>query len=447
MQNSNYKFDYQTLEDLKEDIKKLDLELPIKEELELFNNEISLNYDTIINNRLAVHPMEGTDANKDGSPADLTKRRYKRFARGGAGLLWLEATAINKQGRANEHQFFINCKNIASFSKLVNMLRETAKEQYGENFDPYLVLQLTHAGRFGNNKTILFHEDKMNQISGVEKDLPVISDQELALLEDDYLDAARLAQKAGFDAVDIKACHRYLLSEMLAAHTRSGKYGGSYKNRTRFIKNVVKKIKENIDINLAIRLNMFDSIPYPYGWGTDKDNNMDLSEPRQLVRELVELGMNIFNVTASTPYMKPHINRPYNNPGVNGYRSPEHPLIGINRLVYLARVIKEEIKDNGLVVGTGFSWLRQFAPYIASGMLDKGWADIIGFGREAFAYPDFARDILYNKGFKKNKICLTCGKCTDLKAAREVTGCVVRDREVYLPVYQKMINQDKYSIN
>jgi 2,4-dienoyl-CoA reductase-like NADH-dependent reductase (Old Yellow Enzyme family) len=88
-----------------------------------------------------------------------------------------------------------------------------------------------------------------------------------------------------------------------------------------------------------------------------------------------------------------------------------------------------------LVVGTGFSWLRQFAPNIAAATLDSGWADIIGFGREAFAYPDFAHDILYNNGFKKNNVCLTCGKCTDLKVAKKITGCVVRDKDVYLKPY------------
>lgn len=434
-----YKFNYKSLKDLQKDIEQLNLDMPISRELKICNNKQRINCDSVLNNRLAIHPMEGTDAKADGSPGNLTGRRYKRFAQGGAALIWFEATAVNVQGRANKHQLFLNNSNLGNFSNLVDLVKQTARKKYGDNFNSYLVLQLTHAGRFGENKTILFHEDELDQASGVKEKLSVISDKELESIENDYLKSAVLAKKAGFDAVDIKSCHRYLLSEILAAHTRQGKYGGSYENRTRFVKNVVKKIKGKVDIDLAIRLNIYDSIPYPYGWGTDKENNMDLSEPKRFVKELEQLGVKLFNITASTPYLKPHINRPYDNPGSIGYQPPEHPLIGVHRLLCLSKVVKEEL-DDSLVLGTGFSWLRQFAPYVAAGVLQEGWADVIGFGREAFAYPDFAYDIIHNNGFDKKKVCLTCGKCTDLKAKKKYTGCVVRDRKVYMPVYKNLLN-------
>ena len=429
-----YEFNYKSIGDLKEDINELNLEMKTNKNIDIFNEKINISSNRKIYNRLAVHPMEGTDAKSDGSPSELTKRRYIRFSEGGAGLIWFEATAVNDQGRANEYQLFLKQENLNEFSYLVDLVREKAKDKYGDEYDPYLILQLTHAGRFGENKTIMFHEDSLDKRSDVDPDLPVISDLELESLEDDFLKAAQLAKKAGFDAVDIKSCHRYLLSEMLAAHTRDGKYGGSYENRTRFIKNVVKKIKSNVDIDLSIRLNIFDSIPYPYGWGTDKDNKMDLEEPKKFVKELAEIGVKIFNITASTPYIKPHISRPFNKSGKSDYQAPEHPLVGVDRLIKLGKIIKNELNDS-LVVGTGFSWLRQFAPNIAAATLDSGWADIIGFGREAFAYPDFAHDILYNNGFKKSNVCLTCGKCTDLKVAKKITGCVVRDKDVYLKPY------------
>jgi len=106
-------------------------------------------------------------------------------------------------------------------------------------------------------------------------------------------------------------------------------------------------------------------------------------------------------------------------------------------MIYLAKEIQETV-EKSVVIGTGYSWLRQFAPYIAAGVLKKGWAKMIGFGREAFAYPDFAYDLLYNGGFKANKVCLTCGKCTDLKSTNRITGCVVRDKEIYLPFYSNI---------
>ncbi|MFW5986373.1 MAG: NADH:flavin oxidoreductase, partial [Halanaerobiales bacterium] len=237
-----------------------------------------------------------------------------------------------------------------------------------------------------------------------------------------------------------QACHRYLLSENLAAHTREGKYGGSYENRTRLMKNAVKKISREVDIDLAARLNIYDAIPYPYGWGGDRQGDEDLREPRKLVGELEELGVRLINITACTPYLWPHINRPYDRPGNIGYEPPEHPLIGVERLLRLARVTSQETMDCK-VVGTGFSYLRQFGPYVAAAVIEKGWSDLIGFGRQAFAYPDFARDILTDGGLKRNKVCVTCSKCAELKAGKKHSGCVIRDSEVYLPIYQQLLEE------
>ncbi|GAB6099539.1 NADH:flavin oxidoreductase [Halanaerocella petrolearia] len=434
------KFNYNSLEDLKKDITKFKLDIPVNEELDSLKESVTLNATSVLSNRLAIHPMEGSDANQDGTPSELTKRRYKRFARGGAGLIWFEAVAINDQGRANKHQLFINETTVESFSDLVQITREEARENHSsEDSNPYLVLQLTHSGRFGDNKTILFHDKYLDNITGSENDCHILSDREIERLKEDYITAAKLAKEAGFDAVDIKSCHRYLLSEMLAAHTREGKYGGSYENRTRFLKNVIKEINKEVDIDLSVRLNVFDAIPYPYGWATDEEGNMDLDESRQLVRELSELGVDLFNVTASTPYLKPYMNRPYDQ---GRQQPPEHPLQGVYRLLYLTKMIQQEIKDS-VVVGTGFSWLRELAPYIAAGMIEKGWAKVIGFGRQAFAYPDFAHDILFDNSLDPEKVCITCSKCAELKAAKKKCGCVIRDQEVYLPFYQELIATDK----
>src|SRR5690606_34629762 len=105
------------------------------------------------------------------------------------------------------------------------------------------------------------------------EDYPVISDDQLEQLEDCFLEAAVLARDIGFDAVDIKACHGYLNSELLSAFTRDGKYGGSFENRTRFLINIVDKIKDRLgdSLDITLRLNAYDAVPYPYGWGVDRD--------------------------------------------------------------------------------------------------------------------------------------------------------------------------------
>ena len=426
----NKKFDYSSLQELKSDLDQMEFNLPLTEDLEVLNDEIKLD-DRIIPNRLAIHPMEGADAEENGTPSDLTKRRYRRFAAGGAGLIWLEAIAVDDLGRANKSQLYLREKNLEYFKNLVDLIDKNSPN------DPYLVAQLTHSGRFGENKLIASRDEILDPISLLENDFHIISDKELDQLQFDYLEAAELAARAGFDAVDVKSCHRYLLSSLLAAYNRSGKYGGSYENRTRFLKETIKKIKENVEIDITVRLNIYDAIPG--GWGTDRKGNADLEEPAKLLKELEELGVKIINVTASTPYLKPHVNRPYD---IGSYQAPEHPLQGVKRLLNLTKFTKENL-DESLVIGTGFSWLRQYGGAAAAGMLENNWSDLTGFGRQAFAYPDFAKDILEKGKMDKDKVCITCSKCAELKAAKMNTGCVVRDREVYLPKYKKLMEYKK----
>jgi len=435
------KFNYKSLGDVKDAIRQLDVNCPLDEEIEVLAEELKIG-DKAIPNRLAIHPMEGADGNDDGTPSELTLRRYRRYAEGGAGLIWFEAVAVNESGRANKMQLFLNENTVDSIKSMVDMVRQKATEAMEEEFNPYLVIQLTHSGRFGENRNILFHEDLADKAASISEDKDVMTDEELEQLEEDFLAAAKLAKKAGFDAVDIKACHRYLLSENLAAHTREGKYGGDYENRTRLLKNSLKKIAAELDIDLATRMNVYDAIPFPYGWGTDQDGNEDHSEPRKLVKELQELGVKLINITAATPYIYPHINRPYDLPGNLGYESPEHPFIGVERLLRLGRIVQEEVRDC-VVVGTGFTWLRQFAPYLAAGVIKNGWASMIGFGRQAFAYPDFPKDIITEGKMKKSNVCVTCSKCAELKAKKKHSGCVVRDMELYMPIYKELLEEYK----
>ncbi|PUU95281.1 MAG: NADH:flavin oxidoreductase [Halanaerobium sp.] len=419
------KFNYSSLKELKADLKELDFELPLSENTKILNEELKIN-NRLIPNRIAIHPMEGADAEADGTPSELTKRRYKRFANGGAGLIWLEAIAVDKAGRANKSQLYLNQENLAQFKDLIKLIKTESE------VDPYTVAQLTHSGRFGENNIIAFNDQELDPVSIAENGFHIVTDEELDQLQFDYLEAAELAAEAGFDAVDIKSCHRYLLSSLLAAYDREGKYGGTYENRTRFLKETIIKVKNKVDIDLAVRLNIYDAIPG--GWATDQDGNPDLAEVVKLLKELEELGVKLINVTASTPYLMPHVNRPYDN---GGYQPPEHPLLGVKRLLELTKFTKENLNQT-LVVGTGFSWLREYGANAAAGMVDADWTDLAGFGRQAFAYPGFAEDIFQKGEMDSTKVCISCSKCAELKAAKKKAGCVIRDREIYLPIYREL---------
>ena len=90
--------------------------------------------------------MEGCDADEGGAPTDWTTRRYRRFAKGGAGLVWIEAVSVLPEGRANPHQLMITEENLPAFKKLADDIREAAREEGMEA--PRVIVQLTHSGRW-----------------------------------------------------------------------------------------------------------------------------------------------------------------------------------------------------------------------------------------------------------------------------------------------------------
>lgn len=395
-------------------------------------------------NALAVHPMEGCDGTAEGKPGPLTLRRYVRFARGGAGLLWFEATAIVREGRANPRQLLLVSENAADFAAMREKALAAGKEVNGSGHQPFTVLQLTHSGRYSRPTAepaplIAHHDGVLDRVLGLSDDHPLIRDEELDRLQDRYVEAARLAYQCGYDAVDIKSCHRYLVSELLAAHTRPGRYGGAFENRTRLLLEVVRRVRDEVpQLNVAVRLNVYDGHPYPWGWGVDKQDPAlpDLADPLRLIALLQEAGVVMVNVTAGNPYYTPHINRPFDANVIGGYTPTEHPLEGVARLVHLARQVKEAYPEL-VVIGSGYSWLRRYLGNVAAAVMRRGWADCVGVGREAFAYPDFARDLLARGELNPRAVCVTCSRCTQIMHDHGRTGCVPFDKDVYGPIYAR----------
>jgi len=437
------RFRYRNIDELAHDAEALDVSLPLSNDLSALGRQVAIGSGTAPN-AMAVHPMEGCDGTADGRPDWLTRRRYERFACGGCGLLWFEATAVVPEGRANPRQLLMAPHTEAALGEMLDDALATARNALGDAFRPYTVLQLTHSGRYsrpGNARApyLVQHDPLLDETVGVSPEAPVVSDGYLDGLVDAYLEAARRAQRCGFNAVDIKACHRYLLSELLAAHTREGRYGGSLENRARLLLDTVRRIREELpELDVAVRLNVFDAYPYPWGWGVDRDDPLvpDLEEPLWLIGQLADAGVALLNVTAGNPYFTPHVNRPYDANVEGGYLPDEHPLQGVSRLLELARRIKERYPALP-VVGTGYSWLRQYAANVMAGVLERGGADLVGLGRGAFAYPDWARDVVERGELDRRKVCIACSRCTQIMRDGGTTGCAVRDREVYGAIYEQ----------
>ena len=384
-----------------------------------------------IPNRVVFQPMEGCDCNEDGSPHQLTVEKYLKAARSGAGLIWFEANAVCPEGRTNVRQMMLTRENLPAFKSLVEQMRKIALEECG--IRQTLILQLTHSGRQSVTPMIAYRNSVYEERRPVTDEC-IVSDEYLDTLPQKYIDSALLAIEAGFDGVDVKSCHGYLFQELLSAFNRGGRYGGSLENRMKLYLDCVKAVRDAIPENilLSTRLSVSDMVPYPNGFGTDKDGNLDLSEPDILIDELVREGIQILNVTVGNPYYNPHINRPYRQ---GGYKAPEEASVGLARFEHIERHIKERHPEL-FVVGSGLSYYREDLFEHSERILESGIADMVGYGRLSLAYPEFYRDHLAGK-FSPKKCCLACSKCTVLMRNKCVSGCAVFN-EYYRELYKSL---------
>jgi len=416
-------------------------------------------YGRTVGNRFATQPMEGWDAGLDGRPTDLVLRRWRHFGISGAKLIWGgEAVAVRRDGRANPNQLYYAPENRAGLSRLLATLKAAHAERHGTTADLLVGLQLTHSGRWSRPEPdhaprprIAYRHPLTDARAGVQDGRAVLSDAELEDLVGDYAAAARFAAEDGYDFVDVKCCHGYLLHELLSAHTRPGPYGGPFENRTRLFRHIVAAIRREAPrLHLGVRLSAFDLVPFrrpgpgeggrgqpidvrPYlpwrhGFGVNPDDplRMDLTEPVAFLRLCRDLGITLINVTAACPYYNPHLMRPAAFPPSDGYPPPEDPLLGCARLLDVAARLKRAVPE-AMLVGTGYTYLQEYLPYVAQAQLRLGHVDLVGVGRMLLPYPELPAEVLAGRPLDRKRLCRTFSDCTTAPRNKMVSGCFPLD--------------------
>lgn len=404
-----------------------------------------------VGNRFCALPMEGWDGTRDGRPTELTFRRWRRFGESGAKLVWGgEAAAVVPEGRSNPNQLLVNAHTLPDLEKLRQTLVQAHAAQHGEA-GLLVGLQLTHSGRYSRpndhhtEPRILYHHPILNPRLGLPKDYPLVSDAEIEQIIAAFGQAARLAQEAGFDFVDLKHCHGYLGHEFLSAVDRPGRFGGDFENRTRFLRETVEEIHLAAPgLAIGVRLSAFDFIPfrpgpsgtgqpepydghYPYAFGGDGSGlGIDLEEPQRLLRLLEELGIRMVCVTAGSPYYNPHIQRPALFPPSDGYLPPEDPLAGVARQIKAAAALKKHHPEM-LVVGSALSYLQEWLPNVAQNAVRCGLVDFAGLGRMLLSYPELPGDVLAGRPLQRGRLCRTFSDCTTAPRLGLVSGCYPLD--------------------
>lgn len=433
------KFHYNSLEEVKETAAALGLNLPFAETTEALTKPLQVKNVTI-QNRMGIAPMEGADSTPDGRPSDYTLRRYVNEAIGGSAIIWFEAISIVEEGRSSQTQLLLTKDNVEDYKRFTSAIKEAGLKANG--FAPYLIMQANHSGRYSNpgNKPapiIAYRHPELEQYRAAD-DSCIATDDYLKGLEEKFGEAAMLAKEAGFDAVDIKSCHGYLLAELSSAYTRPGEYGGSYENRTRLLKNGIRaaKVYEDDSFMVTSRLGIYDGYAYPYGFGVSEGSGLtpDFAEPIRLVKELYEdFGMEMIDLTMGNPYATTHVTRPYDK---GKYLPDEHPFIGLDRMINGIGTVKKAVPGMKILASAP-TYLRQYCDLYSAGAVEAGLCDGMLFGRLSFADPDFANEIIKTGRIDPKRICLTCGSCGDLIRAHKPTGCLIRDPKTFMPFYKE----------
>jgi 2,4-dienoyl-CoA reductase-like NADH-dependent reductase (Old Yellow Enzyme family) len=410
-----------------------------------------------IGNRFCTLPMEGWDGTSDGKPTEETFRRWRNFGKSGAKLIWGgEAVAVRHDGRANPNQLVIGDHTLLELEQLRKTLVEEHSANHGSTKDLFVGLQLTHSGRFSrpNKKTVLepmiaYHHPLVDNIFNLAEDYPVATDDQIEELIAEFVRAAKQAQELGFDFIDIKHCHGYFGHELLSAFTRPGKYGGSFENRSRFLREIAAGVqRECPGLVMGMRVSAFDFPPfredqdgiarpleyrddsgkYPYAFGSDPEEptRIDLRETVALLKLAQSINIELVCLSAGSPYYNPHLTRPAFFPPSDGYAPPEDPLVGVARQVSVVAELKSQIPDLALV-GSGYSYLQEWLPNVAHNAVRSGKTDFVGLGRMILAYPEMPADILSGAELSRKRICRTFSDCTTAPRKGMISGCYPLD--------------------
>ncbi|MCG3158616.1 MAG: NADPH dehydrogenase [bacterium] len=448
-----------TLAEFQNYLQELGVPLPLEAELESgaaapLAQPCVLQNGFTIGNRFCILPMEGWDGTADGRPTAATQRRWQHFGLSGAKLIWGgEAVAVRHDGRANPNQLLINEKNLRALAELRAALMAVHEREYRTSSDLLVGLQLTHSGRYSKpnrndrpEPQILYHHPVLDRRLRLDASHLVMSDDAIARLVDDFVAAAKLAQAAGFAFVDLKHCHGYLGHEFLSAVNRPGRYGGSFENRTRFLRELVAGIRANVPgMEIGVRVSVFDFVPYragaegvgepdqpaegdsPFAFGADRSGlQIDLTEPRAFLDLLANLQIELVCVTAGSPYYNPHIQRPALFPPSDGYLPPEDPLAGVARQIAVTAQLKQHRPDL-ILVGSGYTYLQEWLPHVAQAVVRNGQADFVGLGRMVLSYPELPADVLAGKPLQRKRLCRTFSDCTTAPRNGLISGCYPLD--------------------
>ncbi len=383
-------------------------------------------------NRIVYHPTECNDADADGNPSDLTLERYRNFAEGAPGLIFVEACGVTRESRGRKNQLSALRQNVEGLKRIVRTIREV---------DPGIVIlfQISHDGR----RCGRFSRVVSVYPSG-DPTIEVLSTRELVAVEDMFAESAAVVEEAGGDGIDFKNCNGYLASEVLnPANDRNDGYGGSFENRTRFFRETTAKMKAKVSPSFILGARI-STITTSGGFGSAAESGEeDLSEFLSFARLMEEAGMHYVSVHVSNVsyFADVWVQMPT-------HKNPEDVFVHFR----LTKAVKEQVGIPVMVAG--FSYLRdgknklpgekaeeKSFVYWAERILRAGETDMVGVSRQSLADGQFACKILQER-FGDIKWCTSCNHCFRLVVNQYRAGCTVHDSR-YKEIFRQFQKQQR----
>ena len=373
-------------------------------------------------NRFFMQAMECNDEDKNGNPSAITLGRYENLAKGEAGLVSLEAISITKESRSRNNQITIMPQNEKALTEFVKKVKEA-------NRNMLFIFQLTHSGELSNPD--FSRRVTVKPLYGYGGDL--LSEEEVDKIIDDFVTAAVIAHSAGADGIDMKLCNGYFGSQVLRPYNdRKWKYGGSWKNRSRFAYDLYERIRDKVnDKNFLIGSKVSIWEGFPGGFGTEGPDSpvIDLTEPIDLMKGLEERGAQFFIQSAGSPSITISLTQVDKKIPYYAYLHQ-----------YFAKEIKKNLRPQTVLIGSNFSVFRNGKNNLCavepekSSLLQYGAqcierrvVDMIGLGRQSLADPYLPKKLREGKE-NEIKYCTVCDNCLELLIQQSKVGCCTYDK-------------------
>ena len=315
--------------------------------------------------RAVLVMQPGNDATENGAPTEDTVSRYvKAVQQRQYSIIYTEPAAVSVDGRDSENALALTEENESAFAALVSAVREAAEKAFGTA--PMFFALLHHAGQNA------LKAGAVQESESLPEDMHLFTDEELSAVIVQSGTAAQVAEKAGFTGAALNAADRSLYGESLAAFHRSGKFGGDFDDRSRFVRDCYTAMKMMTEkLLFSVRLSLSDGIPQPDGWGMAFEDEAapDLYEPALLLKILQALyDVKLVLCTVGIP-------------GINWMNAeePEGELITISRLCTCIAMLDSDMQQNiYLIVPEQKSEMIPFEN-LAAGMIIGEFASFAGY--------------------------------------------------------------------